>query len=68
MPLTREKNFDERPHRYELIDKDGDVCGQFATATAAAGEAQRLWPGQPYDEDGVGFGWCVRVARDPNLS
>lgn len=25
MPLNNEKNFDERPHRYELIDKDGGI-------------------------------------------
>jgi hypothetical protein len=58
--LKAKGDFASRP-RYELVDKDGRICGTYPTATAAGLSAQRCWPGEEQDEDRTGNGWDVQV-------
>lgn len=73
--LKANGDFGKPPHRYELIDKDGEVfvdrtldgyalrVPQFASAVEAAAYAKRLWPDQEQDPDRTGKGWDIQVVR-----
>lgn len=54
----------ERPVRYELIDKFGQIDGTYDTAAEAAFRAEHLWPDQEQDPDRTGKGWDIEVVRD----
>ena len=48
--------------RFELIDKDGNVCeGTWPSAAHAATAAMMRWPDQEQDEDRMGKGWDIQV-------
>ena len=53
---------EKQPVRYELIDKEGNVVGEFSSAFNAAEHAKFRWPDQHQDEDRTGAGWDVQVA------
>ena len=61
--MNRLPQSDSRPVRYELIDKDGNVCGIFGTASTAAIIARQRWPDQEQDEDRTGVGWDIQAVR-----
>jgi len=54
---------ENRPVRYELIDKDGSRVDEFSSAEAAALFAKIKWPRQKRDPDRTGKGWDVQVVR-----
>jgi hypothetical protein len=56
-----------RSVRYELIDKDGNVYGPYASAYHAGLAAKAAWPDQAQDEERTGKGWDVQAVI-PNLS
>jgi hypothetical protein len=53
--------------KYELIDKDGNVYGPYASAYHAGLAAKAAWPDQEQDEERRGYGWDVQAVI-PNLS
>lgn len=54
-------DFVRSPHRYELIDKDGNVVGTDSSAILLADLARVRWPDQEQDEERSGKGWDVQV-------
>ena len=59
--LNGNGNFGKSPHRYELIDKDGNAAGVFHDVTGAAIFAAHLWPDQEQDEERTGRGWDIAL-------
>jgi hypothetical protein len=62
--LKSNGDFGGHPHRYELIDKDGQTHGAFANLPQAIEEANRRWPDQEPDPERLGFGWDIQTVRD----
>lgn len=49
------------PVRYHLIDKDGEVVGEFISSRNAVHWANKMWPDQSQDPDHTGKGWDIQV-------
>lgn len=59
--IERNREMHNRPTRYELIDKDGNVVATNVSAIHLGFVAGQLWPDQEQDEERSGKGWDVQV-------